>query len=243
MKASPDDQRRLLDIAELDARGRAAQAQRARPPQATRIQELVAARQELSHELSRRTGVRDDLRSELARIESDVAVVETRRRRDEQLLQTVTSPKDAQGIEHELASLAKRQRDLEDSELAVMERIEEAEAAVSEQEAAIAATNEEGARLSAEAKALVAEATTVWEQAKRDRDAVSEAIPDALLALYDRAAQRSSGAGLLRARTCGGCHMMLSGTDLNQIARAAADDVVQCPECGCVLVRTEESGL
>jgi predicted nucleic acid-binding Zn-ribbon protein len=37
--------------------------------------------------------------------------------------------------------------------------------------------------------------------------------------------------------------MVLSGTDLNTIRQAQDDDVVQCPECGAILVRTEESGL
>ena len=37
--------------------------------------------------------------------------------------------------------------------------------------------------------------------------------------------------------------MVLSGIDVNTIRQAADDDVVSCPECGCILIRTEESGL
>jgi hypothetical protein len=37
--------------------------------------------------------------------------------------------------------------------------------------------------------------------------------------------------------------MVLPSTDLNDIRRAKDDLVVFCPECGCILVRTEESGL
>ena len=37
--------------------------------------------------------------------------------------------------------------------------------------------------------------------------------------------------------------MVLSGTDLQRIRQAADDAIVNCPECGCILVRTEESGL
>ncbi len=37
--------------------------------------------------------------------------------------------------------------------------------------------------------------------------------------------------------------MVLSGTDLGVLRAAAPDTVVTCPECGCILVRTEESGL
>ena len=37
--------------------------------------------------------------------------------------------------------------------------------------------------------------------------------------------------------------MVLAGTDLGVLRQAAADDVVTCPECGCILVRDDESGL
>ena len=243
MNASPTDQRRLLEIAELDAQLRASNALRQNPPQAPRVKELLTARQALSHELSRRQGVRDDLQLEISRVESDVKVVEARRKRDEELLQKVSNPKDAAGLEHELASLARRQGDLEDAELELMEKLEQAEASVAEQERLVAETNEEGMRLSNEAKAAVADATTRTEQLTRDRAAVVGTVPGELLALYERLTARSDGAALLRARTCGGCHMVLSGTDL-QIIRCVADDViVNCPECGCILVRTNESGL
>jgi predicted nucleic acid-binding Zn-ribbon protein len=36
---------------------------------------------------------------------------------------------------------------------------------------------------------------------------------------------------------------VLSGTDLATLRQTAEDVVATCPECGCILVRTEESGL
>lgn len=243
MDASPADQRLLLDVAELDARIRQADQQRRNPAQAARVRELLARRQELSHELTTRLGVRDDLQVELRRIESDVAVVDARRDRDAERMRTVSSPKDAQGLESELASLARRKSDLEDAELELMERLEGAIAAVAEQEALIAEVNDEGARLSAAAKAEVSEATARFEAATRDRAAVAETIPGELLALYTKLAERTAGAALLRRQTCEGCRMVLSGTDLQTLRQAADDAVVTCPECGCILIRTEESGL
>lgn len=243
MNASPADQRRLLDLADLDARITRSDAARRNPPQAARVNELLARRQELAHELTRRLGVRDDLRAELARIESDVAVVDARRARDTERLATSSNAKEAQGLESELGSLARRKSDLEDAELDVMDRLEQADAAVAEQEALIAETNAEGARLSAEGKDAVAEATAAFESATRDRAAVAGSIAPALVALYDRIAQRTTGAGLLRRNTCEACNMVLAGTDLHSIRQAAEDAVVTCPECGAILVRTEESGL
>ncbi|MFE1663372.1 zinc ribbon domain-containing protein [Microbacterium sp. P02] len=243
MNSSPADQRRLLDLADLDISLRHADHARRNPPQAARIQALTARRQELSHELSARLGARDDLRTELSRIESDVAMVDARSTRDAGRLATSSNPKEAQGLESEIASLARRKSDLEDAELEVMERLEQADAAVAGQEAAIADTNAEGATLSAEAKRVVAEANARFEERTRDRAAITGTIPDDLVAFYERLAARGVGAGLLTRGTCGGCNMVLSGTDVQRIRQTPADTVVTCPECGCILVRTEESGL
>ncbi len=243
MNASPADQRRLVEVAQLDARIRQADNARKNPPQAGRVQELLGRRQELSQELGTRLGARDDLRTELSRIESDVAVVDARAARDADRLAASTNSKEAQGLESELAALARRKSDLEDAELAVMERLETADADVAEQEALIAATNAEGAELSAEGKRAVAEATAAFDAATRDRTAVAGSVPADLLGLYDRLAARSAGAAFLRRRTCEGCHMVLAGTDLQVLRQAGENDVVTCPECGCILVRDDESGL
>jgi predicted nucleic acid-binding Zn-ribbon protein len=243
VNASPTDQRRLLEVAELDTRIRQAEAARRNPPQAQRVQALLARRQELSHELTTRLGARDDLRADLARIESDVALVDARRARDAERLNSTSNVKEAQGLESELNSLARRKSDLEDAELELMERLEEADSAVAAQEALIAETNAEGSTLSAEAKRGVAEASAVLDAATRDRAAVAGSIAAELLAYYDRVAARSAGAALLRRGTCEGCRMVLAGTDMQTVRLAAEDAVLTCPECGCILVRTEESGL
>ena len=243
MNASPADQRRLLEVAELDTRIRQADIARRNPPQAARVQELIARRQQFAQELTTRLGARDDLRADLVRIESDVAVVDARRTRDAERLNSTSNVKEAQGLESELTSLARRKSDLEDAELEIMERLEEAESSVAAQEAVIAETNAEGATLSAEAKRVVAEATAAFEGATRDRAAIAGSIAADLLTYYDRVAARSAGAALLRRGTCEGCRMVLAGTDMQTLRLSAEDAVVTCPECGCILVRTEESGL
>lgn len=243
MNASPEHQRILLDIADLDRRIAQAERARTKPTQASRISELVAIRQEQLRELTALTGTRDDVRTELTRIESDVALVEQRRARDAQRLAAATNPKEAQALEHEIASLARRQSDLEDAQLDVMGRVEDADAAVAAQQALLDTTTAEGTALTAQAKADVAAATDLGAQLARDREAVAATVPGPLLAEYSRRASNSAGAALLTRGTCEGCRIVLPGTDLNEIRRAAEDAVVSCPECGCILVRTEESGL
>jgi len=243
VKARPADQLLLIEIARLDATIRAADHARRNPEQTARVNDLLAQRQAQSVVLTGLLGARDDAQAELTRLESDVALVEARVARDTDRLASSSNAKEAQGLEHELASLARRKSDLEDAELAIMERLETADAAVAEQQSIIAATNEAGAAVSAEGKAAVASATATWEGATRDRAAIAARVPAELLALYDRLAARGVGAGLLRARTCEGCHMVLSGTDLQTLRQAFDDDVVTCPECGGILVRSDESGL
>ncbi|KAA0960866.1 DNA-binding protein [Microbacterium sp. ANT_H45B] len=243
MNASPEHQRILLDVADLDRRIAQAERARTKPSQAARIAELVAIRQEQLRELTALTGTRDDVRTELTRLESDVKLVEQRRARDADRLATSTNPKDAQALEHEIASLTRRQSDLEDIELDVMGRVEDADAAVAAQQALLATTTAEGTALTAQAKADVQAATDLAAQLARDRDAVTAAVPAPLLAEYTRRASNSAGAALLTRGTCEGCRILLPGTDLNDIRNAPDDLVVSCPECGCILVRTEETGL
>lgn len=244
MNATEADQRILLDLADLDRRINATDARRKNPPQAARIAELTAQKQGQSQELAQRLGVRDDVQLELTRLESDVSVASARRTRDTERLATASDPKQAVAFENEIAALTKRLSDLEDAELEVMERLETAEAAVAEQKSVIDVTNEEGARLTAEARELIASATSELEQLHRDRTAVASTIPAALVSAYTRLTDRGGvGAGHLERAMCGACTMVLNASDLQAIRSTSADEVVFCPNCGAILVRTYESGL
>ncbi|KQZ07922.1 DNA-binding protein [Microbacterium sp. Root53] len=243
MKANPSAQLLLLDVADIDRRLAQAEHARKNPPQAARVQELIAQRTTLGRELAARAGARDDLRTELKRIEADVEVVSARRARDAERLASTSSAKDAQGLEHEIASLDRRRSDLEDAELELMEKLEQAEAALAEQQALMDETTSEGQRLSAEAKALVAKATSDIESLTRDRAAVAGRLPADLLGLYERIAARGVGAALFTRGMCGACNMVLPPSDLQKLRDTPADEVAHCPECGTIAVRTAESGL
>ena len=69
--------------------------------------------------------------------------------------------------------------------------------------------------------------------------------PTDLLALYEKLRARTGGVGAaaLRQRRCEGCRLELNSAELRPAARAAADEVLRCEECGRILVRTAESGL
>lgn len=245
MKASPADQQELLRLQSLDTRLQQLTHRLGSLPQEAPLVELASRDTAVRGTRAEAIGSLEDARAELKRLESDVAIVEARIARDGDRLQHTSSVKDVAALESELASLARRLSDLEDQELAVMERVENAEGVlggIDEERASIAA---ETTRLEAERDEAAAGLAAERDAAERDRFVVAGGVPADLLALYEQRRVRGSGVGaaLLRQRTCQGCNMTLTGSDLDTVRRSAPDDVLLCPECDRVLVRTEESGI
>jgi predicted nucleic acid-binding Zn-ribbon protein len=190
-------------------------------------------------------GVLEVARTELGRIESDVEVVEKRIARDADRLAHTSSMKDVQALEAELASLRKRLSDLEDVELVVMEKVEAAESHVAGIDRELAELAEAVASLEAARDEAAGGLGTEREQTERDRATIAGTVPEDLLRFYEDRRVRGGGVGaaLLQHRTCGGCTITLTGSDLEAVRRSAPDEVLQCPECDRILVRTAESGL
>ncbi|WP_297412027.1 hypothetical protein [Naasia sp.] len=244
VRAVPEDQARLLDLQALDTRNQQiAHAKRTLPQQAE-LATIASSVETLRRRIAGETGALEDLRTELRRVESDVAVVQTRMARDSARMQASSSAKDVTGLEHEIASLTRRQSDLEDMQLGIMERVEEQEAAVARIEAERSGLAERAATLRAEMDARVAALDAEAAELVVTREALVRSLPDDLVALYERQRSRYGiGAALLRRGVSGGSNVALTGSDLAAVRAAAPDEVVLDPESGCILVRTEESGI
>lgn len=245
MKASPAEQQELLRLQALDTRLQQLAHRLGALPQTPAIAALDDEDAAIRRGRAESLGSLEDARTELSRIESDVQLVEARIQRDGDRLQATSSVKDVQALEAELVSLRRRLAELEDMELVVMQRVEDAEAVVAGQDAERAGIAERRAALEAERNAAAGDLCVDREHAERDREAVASGIPAELLALYERKRLTGGGVGaaLLQQRACGGCTMTLTGSDYEAVRRAAADEVLFCPECDRILVRTEESGL
>ncbi len=167
--------------------------------------------------------------------------------RDQQRLDsgTVTSPKDLESIQREIVSLAKRQGDLEDVVLEVMERRESAQERVAELTDRVAAVQAKAddatARRDAATSEIDGETTTIT----KERELVAASVPADLLKLYDklRAQQGGVGAARLYQRRCEGCRLELNITEVNDVKAASRDTVLRCENCHRILVRTADSGL
>jgi len=245
VKASPAQQKELLRLQALDTKLQQVEHQAKALPQHAELAALGATAEKTRATLATRTGELEDVRIELGRIESDVDVVEKRIARDTDRIDHTSSVKDVQALETELSALRKRHTDLEEIELAVMERLEEREADVAEVVTARDAIAAQVAEVERAKDARLVELKRELGDLARDRETIAATLTEDLRALYEkrRVVGRGNAAALLRARTCSGCTMTLTGSDLESVRSAAADEVVFCPDCGAILVRTEESGI
>jgi predicted nucleic acid-binding Zn-ribbon protein len=244
LKASPDIQKHLLDLQSLDTRLSQLGHQAKSLPEIAVIAQLTSEAETTRAKLRTETGAAEDTRLELSRIEADVAVVEARIKRDSDRLDTATSVKDVAGLEQELTALRKRQNDLEEIELGVMETLEEREQAVS---ATRAALDELEAKISAkeqERDIALKGIESELGHAQANRQTIAGKLPEDLLALYERQRDRYGfGASLLQGGVSMASGVKLNANDLDAIRSAAPDDVLICPDSQAILVRTSESGL
>jgi predicted nucleic acid-binding Zn-ribbon protein len=236
LKADPAAQLMLLDLQELDSRADLLRYQRGTLPEHDDLAALTMTRRDLDDQARDARILVGDLTAEQTKVDADVEQVKTRRDRDRTRMDQglVSNPKDLERMQHEMESLERRITSLEDEELEVMARHEDAQRSLDELTAQLADADARYAEIDAELARLT-----------ERRGPVAAGVPDDLTALYDRlrAAKNGVGAAALRARQCTGCMIGLDNAELGKLRAAAEDEVLRCEECQRILVRTEESGL
>jgi predicted nucleic acid-binding Zn-ribbon protein len=244
LKASPSEQALLLELQTFDTKLAQINHRAKSLAQHATLQKLAAERAGIAGTLSEQSGVLEDAQTELRRIESDVAVVEARIKRDDERLQVTSSVKDVQALEQELAALRKRQGDLEEIELTVMERLDEQAATVALSQGKFDAIQTLMSEAEVDRDAELGVIETERTNAAANRAALAEKIPAELLALYEKLRARyGQGVSYLRGGVSSASGVKLNENDMVAIRQAAPDDVLLCPDSNVILVRTAESGL
>lgn len=247
MKVEPGLQLALLDLQQLDTALDRIARRRANLPEAVEVAELT---EQVAVEAAAVVGAQTedtDLGREQRRIEADVDLVRSRSERDRSRLDAgqVSSPRELENLQSEIASLGRRQSDLEDQVLEVMERREQIAHRLAGHRGAVEELT--GKLHDAERRRAAALAALDAEQAGLvpQRAELAASLPAELLELYTKLRQSSGGVGAaaLHQGRCEGCHLQLNTVELNQLRAAPADDLLRCEECRRILVRTPESGL
>ncbi|HEX2133509.1 MAG TPA: C4-type zinc ribbon domain-containing protein [Actinophytocola sp.] len=245
MKADPAVQRRLLELADVDAElGRVDHQRRTLPELAEITGAEQAVRAKRDAQVATDTALAD-LDREAKRQEKEIDAVRARGDRDRALLTGGTvSPKQLTDLEHELETLQRRQSTLEDELLEIMERREAIELDAQHAGVELAKAEEALADATRRRDETLADLDTTQARRDAERAGLIGGFPEPLLALYERVRRNKGiGAALLRARRCGACRLELDRSAISRIAGSPPDEVVTCEECGAILVRTGESGL
>lgn len=230
-------------LLEVQARDTAADQLRYRRDHLPERQQLAEVEQrlvELEKEVGQVTAGRDEQARQQRRREDEVAAIESKVSEIDGTMYggTVTSPKELQTMQEEIAALKRRQSSLEDEVLAFMEAIEPLDARL----AVLAAERAELDRRATDLLAAAASEDTRIDgelaTAEQERAELAGGLPDDLLAEYERLRVQFRGVAVARLEhgTCGGCHLRLPAMELDRLRHLPPGAVMTCEECGRLLV-------
>jgi predicted nucleic acid-binding Zn-ribbon protein len=246
VNADPAAQRRLLDLAEVDAELARTEHRRRSLPELADVEQAEKDLRACRDSLIGTETTASDLDRDIRKLEAEIDQVRAREDRDRGLLDsgTISSGKQLEDLQHELATLQRRQGVLEDDLLEVMEQREAIDIELGRCRAAVVEIEQRLVDAVRRRDEALADLASIEARRAAQRGTLVGELPTDLLALYERIrAQRGTGAALLRQRRCGACRLELDRTAVRRLLDAAPEEVLHCEECGVLLVRTAESGL
>ncbi len=231
----------LLDVQDHDTRAEQIRHRRVSLPQRDELKRIGAELATLEKAEAEASARRHELARQEKRFEDEAALVEAKAASENNRLYSgeITNPKELQAIQAEIASLKRRQTELEDEAIVLMEQIEPVDvelAGLTERTAALRAAE---ATATEDLAAAEAQADTELATVLEERAALAASLDPALLATYERvqAQQRGVAVSRLAGNTCDGCHLALSAVELDRVKHEPPDVLVYHEECGRILVR------
>ena len=202
----------------------------------TAAQGLMAAKTMLDEE-------REPLAGTLAALEAEIDGLKRRREQTTaHLSSAVGGGKELEAMDAEVKHLSASIDELETTELELLEqlsplddRLESLNAELETMKARHQELRTEFTQQSAALDEKVAEIT-------KRRDELVGQIEPSLLERYERIAARtgSSGAAVLQAGHCGGCHIEMASGEIDAIHHLPLDQLGACEQCGRLLLRPEQ---
>jgi uncharacterized protein len=237
---TPEALGRLLDLQAEDTAVKQLELRWANLEEAKQLAELNAALAELEADLDIAGKQRDEIAREQSRLEGEIKLLEDKTGREEQRMfsGSVANPKELSALQAEVASLKRRQSDLEESLLEVMVQGESAtetwERLASERETTAVQAKDLGERVAS----IKNEIDSELERHRAQRGSILPDIPESLLKLYERLREQKGGVGAaaLVGGTCEGCHTKLSNKESESVR--AEGGLQRCDNCRRILVVT-----
>ncbi|MBA2529070.1 MAG: hypothetical protein H0V19_03760 [Euzebyales bacterium] len=238
--ATPAEQRRLLDLQHLDTAIRKLQHRRANLPEQKALEDNADTLSRVAEEYRIATDRLERLGIQQRRHESEVATVDSRRKSEEGRMYggLIRSEKELEALRHELGSLRARKNELEDALLEILEQVEELESMVTTLRERHGELSGQVAALTEARDAAATDIDAELEQRQSERKALAADLPEEVVSYYEELRARKDGVGVaeLQGRTCAGCRLELTATELEDLRRDAKEGLARCEQCGRILV-------
>ncbi len=231
----------LLAVQDLDLTLLQLRHKRGHHPIRTKIRETEAEtdrNQLIADEIGMR---RASLESQQSDLDDEVSRIGSRRSEIDAKLYdgSVVATKDLLALQDEAKMLRERQVSVEDDELEIMEQIERVDEELAPVQETIRSLVAAKTEYEVALAAALMEIDDEIDRLNEKRGPMAEAIPSDLLSDYDSLREDLGGVAVARlvGNTCDGCHMTMSAVAFDQIKRQPDDAVINCDQCGRILIR------
>jgi predicted nucleic acid-binding Zn-ribbon protein len=237
MKVKSGELENLFALQELLVSNRKIEAEAKQLATGSELESARSAQLSNSAEISQARSEHEALVRELERLEADLALVTKRIASDKDRLTKTAVARDAIGIQHELETLAKRQSDLEDVELELLERKSESDERMHELEVLGEKLEQELQMTKARVQLELADLKAKHQANLQTVEGLRSQISDEVLARFETRFARGLAVGRLQKNTCTACNMSITATALADLHQVPADEIASCPECQAILIR------
>ena len=152
---------------------------------------------------------------------------------------SVTDAKDLEAFQAEATMLRKRGSELDDRVLELMEEVDPIEEQLESVRSALAEIDVMLAELAGSLASDENEIDAEVQNLTGSREQLVGGLAEDIVSEYESLRRGLGGVGAARlvGNHCEGCHLEIPSADSERLRAAPADAVVNCPECGRILVR------
>ena len=239
--ATSENLHALLQVQEKDSQILAANHEIKELPERKEIEATQRKMLELDQALkAKESEVHENNRIQ-KRLEDEVATVEERIENQKRKLYggEVIAIKELQALEMDIDSLKERQIAIEDQIIEVMELNEPIQNEIQNLSTQKEENKENEANLSKVLQEAIKKIELRINQIKVEIVHLTNDLPNELISEYESLRSRPGHVGIARLvnRTCNGCNLELPAVEVDRIKKLSEDSIINCEECGCILVR------
>ncbi len=237
----PDALQILLQIQDKDTQILAAQHQIKELPEREEIRTIQNSKEALEEILiTKQSEVHENNRNQ-KRLEDEVATIEERTEKQKQKLYSgeVIAIKELQALEADIENLKERQILLEDQIIEVMELNEPIQKEIQILNVQTGEYEQNEAKLLNALSSAIEGIESAIKKIESEKIILTTELSNELLAEYESLRARPGYVGVAKLvnRTCNGCHLDLPAVEVDRIKKLPEDNIINCEECGCILVR------